>query len=119
MQSIIDRPRHRLHGKEVYQRADKLKQTPHNIENKMAEHRGEPAYLYRVEQQIQSNDTQENRFLKFALHQISKRYEELRQRIEAVKTASDTMKSAMLATSETLKRLQHHPFSELLDGSRE
>lgn len=108
--SIIDRPRHRLHGKEVYLRADKLKQTPHNIENKMAEHRGEPAYLYRVEQQIQSNDTQENRFLKFALHQISKRYEELRQRIEAVKTASDTMKSAMLATSETLKRLQHHPF---------
>ena len=108
--SIIDRPRHRLHGEEVYLRADKLKQTPHNIENRLAEHRKEPAYLYRVEQHILSNDTQENRFLKFALHQISKRYEELRQRIEAVKTASGTMKSAMLATSEILKRLQHHPF---------
>ena len=108
--SIIDRPRHRLHGEEVYLRADKLKQTPHNIENRLAEHRREPAYLYRMEQQIQSNDTQENRFLKFALHQISKRYEKLRQRIEAVRTASDTMKAAMLATSETLKRLQHHPF---------
>ena len=108
--SIIDRPRHRLHGEEVYLRADKLKQTPHNIENRLAEHRGEPAYLYRVEQQIQSNDTQENRFLKFALHQVGKRYEELRQRIEAVKTASDMMKAAMLATSNTLKRLQHHPF---------
>lgn len=108
--SIIDRPRHRLHGEEVYLRADKLKQTPHYIENKLAEHRKEPAYLYRVKQHILSNDTQENRFLKFALHQISKRYEDLRQRIEAVKTASDTMKSAMLATSETLKRLQHHPF---------
>lgn len=108
--SIIDRPRHRLHGEEVYLRADKLKQTPHNIENRLAEHRKEPAYLYRVEEHILSNDTQENRFLKFALHQISKRYEDLRQRIEAVKTASGTMKSAMLATSETLKRLQHHPF---------
>ncbi len=108
--SIIDRPRHRLHGEEVYLRADKLKQTPHNIENRLAEHRKEPAYLYRVEQHILSNDTQENRFLKFTLHQISKRYEDLRQRIEAVKTASGTMKSAMLATSETLKRLQHHPF---------
>ena len=108
--SIIDRPRHRLHGEEVYLRADKLKQTPHNIENRLAEHRKEPAYLYRVEQHILSNDTQENRFLKFALHQISKRYEDLRQRIVAVKTASSTMKSAMLATSETLKRLQHHPF---------
>lgn len=108
--SIIDRPRHRLHGEEVYLRADTLKQTPHNIENRLAEHRKEPAYLYRVEQHILSNDTQENRFLKFALHKISKRYENLRQRIEAVKTASGTMKSAMLATSETLKRLQHHPF---------
>lgn len=108
--SIIARPRHRLHGEEVYLRADKLKQTPHNIENRLAEHRKEPAYLYRVEQHILSNDTQENRFLKFALHQISKRYEDLRQRIEAVKSASGTMKSAMLATSETLKRLQHHPF---------
>lgn len=108
--SIIERPRHRLHGEEVYLRADKLKQTRHNIENRLAEHRKEPAYLYRVEQHILSNDTQENRFLKFALHQISKRYEDLRQRIEAIKTASGTMKSAMLATSETLKRLQHHPF---------
>ena len=108
--SIIDRPRHRLHGEDMYLRADKLKQTPHNIENRLAEHRKEPAYLYRVEQHILSNDTQENRFLKFALHQIGKRYEDLRQRIEAVKTASGTMKSAMLATSETLKRLQHHPF---------
>ena len=108
--SIIDRPRHRLHGEEVYLRADKLKQTTHNIENRLAEHRKEPAYLYRVEQHILSNDTQENRFLKFALHQISKRYEELHQRIEAVKTVSGTMKTAMLATSETLKRLQHHPF---------
>lgn len=108
--SIIDRPRHRLHGEEVYLRADKLKQTPHNIENRLAKHRKEPAYLYRVEQHILSNDTQENRFLKFALHQISKRYEDLRQCIEAIKTASGTMKAAMLATSETLKRLQHHPF---------
>lgn len=108
--SNIDQPRHRPHGEEVYLRADKLKQTPHNIENRLAEHRKEPAYLYRVEEHILSNDTQENRFLKFALYQISKRYEDLRQRIEAVKTASDTMKAAMHATSESLKRLQHHPF---------
>ena len=112
--SIIDRPRHRLHGEEVYLRADKLIQTPHYIENKLAEHRKEPAYLYRVEQHILSNDTQENRFLKFALHQISKRYEDLRQRIEAVKTASDTMKAAIHATSESLKRLQHHPFFQTI-----
>ena len=108
--NIIDRPRHRLHGEEAYVRADKLKQTPHDIENLLAEHRKEAAHLYRIEQQIQSNDTQGNRFLKFALQQISKRYEELRQRIETIKTASDTMKVAMLGTSNTLRRLQRHSF---------
>ena len=108
--NIIDRPRHRPHGKEAYVRADKIKQTPHDIENRLAEHRKEVAHLYRIEVQIQSNDTQENRFLKFALKQISKRYEKLRQRIETVKTASDTMKEAMQETSNTLRRLQRNPF---------
>lgn len=108
--NIIDRPRHRLHGEEVYVRADKLKQTPHDIENRLPEHRKEAAHLYRIEQQIQSNDTQENRFLKFALQQISKHYEELRQRIESVKNASDAMKATMLNTSNTLRRLQRNPF---------
>lgn len=108
--NIIDRPRHRLHGEEAYVRADKLKQTTHDIENRLAEHLKEAAHLYRIEQQIQSNDTQENRFLKFALQQISKHYEELRQHIEIVKNASDAMKATMLNTSNTLRRLQRNPF---------
>lgn len=108
--NIIDRPRHRLHGEEAYVRADKLKQTTHDIENRLAEHLKEAAHLYRIEQQIQSNDTQENRFLKFALQQISKHYEELRQHIESVKNASDAMKATMLNTSNTLRRLQRNPF---------
>ena len=108
--NIIDRPRHRLHGEEAYVRADKLKQTPHDLENRLAEHRKEAAHLYRIELQIQSNDTQENRFLKFALQQIGKHYEELRQRIESVKNASDAMKATMLNTSNTLRRLQRNPF---------
>ena len=47
--SIIERPRHRLRGYEVYLRADKLKRVPSNIENELAEHRKEPAHLYRIE----------------------------------------------------------------------
>ncbi len=108
--NIIDRPRHRLHGEEAYVRADKLKHIPHKIENELAEHRKEPAHLYRLEQQIQTNDTQENRFLKFAIKQIGKRYDDLRQRIEATKTVSDTKRQEMLAMSETLKRLLQNPF---------
>ena len=44
------------------------------------------------------------------MQQISKRYEELRQRIESVKNASDAMKATMLNTSNTLRRLQRNPF---------
>ncbi|MCD8290403.1 MAG: restriction endonuclease-like protein [Prevotella sp.] len=108
--SIIERPRHRLHGQVIYQRADKLKQTPHHIENDLAEHKNDISHLYRVKQQIQSNDTQENRFLKFAIGQITNRYEELRLRIEDIKTTSSVMKDAMKQTSESLYRLQHNPF---------
>ncbi|MBQ8705553.1 MAG: restriction endonuclease-like protein [Paludibacteraceae bacterium] len=108
--NIIERPRHRLHGREVYLRADKLKRVPANIENELAEHRKEPAHLYRVEEQIKSNDTQENRFLKYALGQIADKYESLKKRIEAIKNTSDTMKQDMEGMLSTLKHLQRNPF---------
>lgn len=108
--NIIDRPRHKTYSKETYVRADRLKQIPHNIENKLAEHRKETNYLYHVERQALSNDTQENRFLKFALNQINKQYEDLRQRIEAIKNVSDKLKIEIQQTSRALKYLQKHPF---------
>ena len=108
--NIIERPRHRLRGYEVYLRADKLKRIPANIENELAEHKKEPAHLYRVEEQIQSNDTQENRFLKYALGQITTKYESLKKRIEAIKNASPIMKEEMDEMLGTLKHLQRNPF---------
>lgn len=108
--NIIDRPRHRLHGKDAYKRADKLTFIPSYIENELAEHRNDSAHLYRVEEHVWTNDTQENRFLKFALRQITDKYEVLKKRIEAVKNASDVMKDDMQATLTTLKHLQRNPF---------
>lgn len=108
--NIIDRPRHRLHGKDAYKRADKLTFIPSYIENELAEHRNDSAHLYRVEEHIWTNDTQENRFLKFALRQITDKYEVLKKRIEAMKNASDVMKDDMQATLTTLKYLQRNPF---------
>ena len=108
--NIIDRPRHRLHGKETYMRADWLTFVPSSIENELAEHRNDTAHLYRVEQRIWTNDTQENRFLKFALGQITAKYEALKKRIEAVKNASDVMKEDMQTTLAVLKHLQRNPF---------
>ena len=110
VRSIIDRPRHRLHGVEAYLRADKLTRIPVNIENEIAEHRKEPGHLYRVEQQIQSNDTQENRFLKHALGQITSKYASLKKRIESLKEASPEFKAEMREMLDTLKHLQRNPF---------
>ena len=108
--SIIDRPRHRLHGREVYLRADKLKRVPSVIENEVAEHRMDCAHLYRVEEQIQSNDTQENRFLKYALQQILQKYDALKKRIETIKNYSAEQKEQMDKMLQTLKHLGCHPF---------
>ena len=108
--SIIERPRRRLRGYEVFMRADKLKRVPTNIENELAEHRKEQAHLYRVEEHIQSNDTQENRFLKYALEQIAAKYETLKKRIEAIKNTSESLKREMDEVEKTLTHLQRNPF---------
>lgn len=108
--SIIERPRHRLHGRETYRRADQLKMVPRDIENNLAEHRKENGHLYRVEEQIQTNDTQENRFLKFALNQITSKYDVLKRRIENLNNVSDLKKEEMRNTLSTLQHLQRNPF---------
>ena len=110
VRSIIDRPRHRLHNISSFLRADKLKRIPTNLENEISEHRSEPAHLYRVEEQIPSNDTQENRFLKHVLGEISKKYSQLKERIESLKSTSDDMLKEMDKMQTALKHLQHNPF---------
>ena len=110
VRNIIERPRHRLHGIETFLRADKLTRIPTTIENELAEHRKEPAHLYRVERQVQSNDTQENRFLKHALTQITTRYEALKKRIEVIKGTSEPFRKEMNTMLDTLKHLQRNPF---------
>ena len=108
--SIIDRPRHRLHGHESFKRADRLTFIPRTIENELAEHRKEGGRLYRVEEQIQTNDTQENRFLKFALAQITSKYDSLKRRIEGINTISAVKKQEMASTLSALQRLYRNPF---------
>lgn len=110
VRSIIERPRHRLRNISTYQRADKLRRIASNIENELAEHRREPAHLYHVEEQIPSNDTQENRFLKHALAEITSKYEMLKIRIEAIKNTSESMREEMKEILATMKHLQHNPF---------
>lgn len=108
--SIINRPQRKLHSHECYKRADRLSIIPRSIENELAEHRNESGHFYRVEEQVQTNDTQENRFLKFALAQITGKYEILKHRIETINTISDVKKQEIEKTLKTLQYLGRNPF---------
>lgn len=108
--NIIERPRRRLRGYETFQRADKIKHIPTCIENELAEHRREAGHLYRIEEHTTSNDTQENRFLKYALAQIISKYDTLKSYIESNKNTSNELKEEMEQCLATLKHLYRNPF---------
>ena len=110
VRNIIDRPRHRLHNTSTYQRADKLKRVPTYLENELAEHRREPGHLYHIQEPTLSNDTQENRFLKYALREVADKYATLKKSIEQLKNVSEKMQTDMNDTLASLKSLQHNPF---------
>lgn len=108
--NIIERPRRKFTGENTYKRIDQIRRVPQNLENLLAEHRTNAAYLYCVENQIYTNDTTENRFLKHAIKTISKKYNNLKKQIENNKTVSDSFKAELQSTSKVLDRLAKNPF---------
>lgn len=107
---IIERPRHKLQRVVSYERADKLKRITTVIENEFNEHRHDSSHLYRVESQFPSNDTQENRFLKYALKQIADKHDSIRKDILKLKDVAPSILAEITADSITLKRLQKNAF---------
>lgn len=107
---IIARPRHRLRSETTYQRLEEIKRVPNSLENEIAEHRCDGERLYRVEQQVHSNDTQENRFLKFALAEIARKYDALKRRLEMLENTSAISIGEMAETERSMQALQRHPF---------
>ena len=108
--NIIERPRRRLRRYDTYQRADKIRRVTPSMENELAEHRTNEAHLYQIEEYTQSNDTQENRFLKYALAQIIAKYETLKSYIENNKNASEELKHEMNACLDTMRHLYRNSF---------
>ena len=108
--NIIARPRRKFTGENTYKRIDQIRRIPQNIENLLAEHRTNSAYLYCVENQIHTNDTTENRFLKHAIKTISKKYDNLKKQIETNEKVSDSFKAELQSTSKVLNRLAKNPF---------
>ena len=109
--NIIDRPRHRLKAIEIYKRADQIRRLTPQLEQQLAEHRTEEARLYRVEEQQNTYNTPENRFLKHALLTVQKRYATLAERVLLQDTRmADTHRDRIACTRDELNRLSRHPF---------
>ena len=109
--NIIDRPRHRLRSIEDYKRADQIRHFTPQMEQEFAEHRSEEARLYRVEEQQNTYNTPENRFLKHALLTVQKRYSALAGRVLALdRNIADGVRERITYTRDELNRLSHHPF---------
>lgn len=111
VRNIIDRPRHRLKSIETYKRADQIRRLTPQLEQQLAEHRTEEAHLYRVEEQQNTYNTPENRFLKHALLTVQKRYATLAERVLLQDTRmADTHRDRIARTRDELNRLSRHPF---------
>lgn len=110
--NIIDRPRHRLKAYETYKRADQIRRFTPQLEQQLAEHRMEEHRLYHVEEQQNTYNTPENRFLKHALLTVQKRYATLSARVlqQEESNLSNSKKEEITATHNELTRLSRHPF---------
>ena len=109
--NIIDRPRHRLRSIEDYKRADQIRHFTPMLEQQIAEHRSEETRLYRVEEQQNTYNTPENRFLKHALGTIQKRYSSLADRILKQNSGlAETERARISETAQQLTHLTRNPF---------
>ena len=109
--NIIDRPRHRLRSIEDYKRADQIRHFTPMLEQQIAEHRSEETRLYRVEEQQNTYNTPENRFLKHALGTIQKRYSLLADRILMQnKELAESERARISETAQQLTHLTRNPF---------
>lgn len=110
--AIINRPRHRLKAFETYKRADQIRHFTPQLEQTVAEHRWEERRLYHVEEQQNTYNTPENRFLKHALMTVQSRYIPLAKRVlqQEHSNLSENQKETIATTRDELTRLTHHPF---------
>ena len=110
---ILNRPKTRHLQYEEWRRADQLRMIGPQLENEIAEHRGDPARLYRVMVDDDSRDTPENRFFKFAVETVSARHALLSERVReaAVKrNASAAFLREIDETAAALDEIRANPF---------
>ena len=109
---IIDRPKRRLHAVPKYERAERMAFMPREMENEYQVHKDNPAYLYRTEEMLLSHDTIENRFLKYALREMQRRFSVVKEHIMTAMHLDNPMRidSSLDKMEAELLRLCNHGF---------
>lgn len=109
---IIDRPKRRLRSVTRYERAERLAVLPCDMENEYQLHKDNPAYYYRTEELVLSHDTIENRFLKYALNGMLRRFLEIKEHIITAMHIDNPMNidTGLDLMESELTRLCNHSF---------
>lgn len=107
---IINSPRQRLHERVVYERRERLRWVDPEAENEYYEFKDEPHHLYRTHELSHTNDTVENRFLKFVMEQTFRRFNVVSLHIRNAVSKSKLMESRLHDMGNELQRLTSHPF---------
>ena len=106
---IIQAPRHRLHPEVRYERAERLRMLTPDLENEYAVFRNEPNHLYRTTELCHTNDTVENRFLKFVMNELLSRFQVVSRHIRNT-SRSARLEKELTEMEENLQRTVRHPF---------
>ena len=108
---IINSPKRRLKSIIKNERAERLKSIGSEIEAEYAEFQDDPHHLYRTRDLILSKDTIENRFLKYAIKEIYRRFGIVTEHIKnSMKVSDETIAKGLKDMEDELSRLNRHPF---------
>jgi hypothetical protein len=108
---ILNKPHSRLVKQERWERADRLKHLAPRLEEELAHWRHSPEHRYHTTHRSLSTDTAENRFFKYAVQQVARRYGRIKEVI--LKTYEKTITEEYVRELETVDRelvtLSNHP----------
>ena len=108
---IINNPKRRLKAEVHHERAERLRIISADVANEYVLFKDDPYHLYRTEEMFLSKDTVENRFLKYAIKEMHRRFSIVREHIKNSLKVNDEKISARISEMDnTLLRLSNHPF---------
>ena len=109
--TIINNPKRRLKAEVRHERAERLRNLSADTENEYSLFKSDPHHLYRTEELFLSKDTVENRFLKYAIKEMHRRFSIVRVHIKnSLKVNDDTISLRISEMDDALSRLNNHPF---------